>query len=198
MVFVLFLAVTVVGFFMTGTARALTFTDWDQTWFKVKVSEKGEAGPVVPPGGKVVKNDEKSTTAFLLIETFDITSSTFPFFNVGFCTFDGSDWIRHEGTLPVYGGEATYFLAFFEFQFQETQSISQTYWIPLEVKGSESRQTAGEITSASFKNLGGVFLEEIGAVVVLQRGVGSVKFTGSFIGSDQVDNNVPAACRVVQ
>ena len=49
MVFVLFLAVTVVGFFAAGTAQALSFDDWKGTWFKVKMSETGKAGPVAGP-----------------------------------------------------------------------------------------------------------------------------------------------------
>ena len=64
------------------------------------------------------------------------------------------------------------------------------------MKGKEDKQTVGKITSASFKNKGGIFLEEVGDVDVTQRGVGSVKFNGSLIRSDEVDDEVPVECLI--
>ncbi len=190
--FILLMAVTVIGFFEAGTVQALEFADWPGTWFKVTVSETGKAGPVAPPGGKVVKNNEKATTAYFLIKEHDTVSS----FKVVFCTVDGSSWSRKEYPWPILGGKPTNFLIFFEFQSPETQNIFQTYWIPIEVKGKEDKQTVGKITSASFKNKGGIFLEEVGDVDVTQRGMGSVKFNGSLISSDEVDDEVPLECLI--
>jgi hypothetical protein len=92
------------------------------------------------------------------------------------------------------GGEPGNFLSLFAFQNQETPGVFQSSWIPLEIKGSASRQEPNVLSSASFKNLGGIFLEEI-TTLPPQGGVGSVKFTGSFIRPDQVSSKVPGACR---
>jgi hypothetical protein len=192
MVFVLFLAIAVVVFFTTGTAQALVFSDWEGKWFKVKMSETGKAGPVVPPGGEVAANNEKTTTSYLVIDSYDISATAYSetAFVVGYCVFNGSAWVKHAATWPVLGGEPEHFLTFLTYSLEEIQNNSlQTSWIPLEVKGKENNKTPGEITSASFKNLGGIFREEID-LVVPYGGVGIVKFTGTLIGSDQV----PPAC----
>jgi hypothetical protein len=198
MVFVLFLAVTVVGFFATGTAQALSFTNWEGTWFKVKMSETGKAGPVVPPGGEVDTNNEKTTTSYLVIDSYDISATAYSetAFVVGYCVFNGSTWVNHVAVWPVLGGEPEHFLTFLTYSLEEIQNNSfQTSWIPLEVKGKENNKTPGEITSASFKNLGGIFREEIDSIVPY-GGVGIVKFTGSLIGSDQVTGTVPTGCLI--
>ena len=103
MVFVLFLAVTVVGFFAAGTAQALSFDNWVGTWFKVKMSETGKAGPVVPPGGEVVTNNEKATTSFLFIDSYDITATAFSetVFAIRYCVYNGEAWVNHAATWPV-------------------------------------------------------------------------------------------------
>ena len=197
MVFVLMVAVTVVGFFATGTARALVFDDWTGTWFKVKMSETGKAGPVVPPGGEVDTNNEKTTTSYLVINSYDISATAYSetAFVVGYCVFNGSVWVNHVAVWPVLGGEPEHFLTFLTYSLDEIQNNSlQTSWIPLEVKGKENNKTPGEITSASFKNLGGIFREEIDSIRPY-GGVGIVKFSGTLIGSDQVTGTVPPDCR---
>ena len=188
MVFVLFLAVMVVGFFMAGQAQALSFDNWKGTSFKVKMSETGKAGPVVPPGGEVDTNNEKTTTSYLVIDSYDISATAYSetAFVVGFCVFNGSAWVNHVAVWPVLGGEPEHFLTFLTYSLDETQNNSlQTSWIPLEVKGKENNKTPGDITSASFKNLGGIFREEIDSIIPY-GGVGIVKFTGTLIRSDQV------------
>jgi hypothetical protein len=169
----------------------------------VKSSETGKAGPAVPPGGEVYTNNEKTITSYLVIETFDITAPIFistlditvPAFVAGYCVLTGSSWTKYPVTLPILGGQPEFFLSMFAFQSQETPDIAQSSWIPLEVKGKATKQEPNVVSSASFKNLGGIFLEEVD-VVPAQGGVGSVKFTGSFIKPDQVSNNVPDACRI--
>jgi hypothetical protein len=200
MVFVLLLAVTVVGFFVAGTAQALNFDDWTGTWFKVKSSETGKAGPVAGPltpnGGEVDTNNEKTTTSYLVIDSYDISATAYSetAFVVGYCVYNGSEWVNHAVTWPVLGGEPEHFLTFMTYSLAEIQNNSlQTSWIPLEVKGTESRQIVGEITSASFKNLGGIFREEIDSIIPY-GGIGIVKFTGSLIKSDQVTGTVPPDC----
>jgi hypothetical protein len=196
MFFVFFLAVTVVGFFAPGTAQALSFANWEGTWFKVKMSETGKAGPVVPPGGEVDTNNEKTTTSYLVIDSYDISATAYSetAFVVGYCVFNGSAWVNHVAVWPVLGGEPEHFLTFLTYSLEEIQNNSlQTSWIPLEVKGKENNKTPGEITSASFKNLGGIFREEIDSIIPY-GGVGIVKFTGSLIGSDQVNGTVPSGC----
>jgi hypothetical protein len=198
MVFFLLVAATVFGFFVAGQAQALSFENWEGTWFKVKVSETGKAGPVIPPGGEVVTNNEKTTTSFLVIDSYDISATAFSetVFAVRYCVYNGAAWVNHAATWPVLGGEPEHFLTFLTYSLEEIQNNSlQTSWIPLEVKGTESRQTVGEITSASFKNLGGIFREEIDSIIPY-GGVGIVKFTGSLIGSDQVDGTVPPGCLI--
>jgi hypothetical protein len=92
---------------------------------------------------------------------------------------------------PVIGGESENFLTFFNVSFEDGQANQQTYWIPLNVTGKEKNNTAGEINSASFKNLGGVFVEERPS----EGGVGTVTFTGSFVKPEKVVDKVPAGCR---
>lgn len=196
MVFILLVAATVFGFFMTGHAQALSFDNWEGRWFKVKVSETGKAGPVVPPGGEVATNNEKTSTSYLVIDSYDISATAYSetVFVVGYCVYNGSAWLNHAAVWPVLGGEPEHFLTFMTYSLAEIQNNSlQTSWIPLEVKGTESRQTVGEITSASFKNLGGIFREEIDSIIPY-GGIGIVKFTGSLIKSDQVTGTVPPDC----
>jgi hypothetical protein len=204
---VFFFAITLIGFYSISTVHALNFADWSGTWFKVTVTETGKAGTVVseltPNGGEVVTNNEKKADAYLKFERFEIAGDP-PYFEVGYCSFNGSVWATQlvgyiSGlplTLPIIGGEPTEYLTFFNFKRQQSQNIVEEYWIPLEVKGKETSQTVGEIKSASFKNIGGIFLEEIGTPVVTQRGVGSLKFKGSFIKSTEVEAKVPEGCRV--
>ena len=192
--FLFFIAITLIGIYPLGIVQALNFADWSPIWFKVKISETGKAGlvvsPLTPNGGEVVTNNEKSTTSFLVIDSYDITTTAFSetVFAVRYCVYNGTAWVNHAAAWPVLGGEPEYFLTFLTYSFDEIQNNSlQTSWIPLEVKGTESRQTVGEITSASFKNLGGIFREEI--ISISYGGVGIVKFTGSLVGSDQVPDD---------
>jgi hypothetical protein len=66
----------------------------------------------------------------------------------------------------------------------------QTLYVPLEVKGKPVNDNPGVIKSGSFKNLGGIFIEE----AELAGGLGSVKFKGKFIPSDDVLDKVPPLC----
>jgi hypothetical protein len=197
MVFILLVAATVFGFFVAGQVQALSFANWEGTWFKVKMSETGKAGPVVPPGGEVATNNEKTTTSYLVIDSYDISATAYSetVFTVGYCLYNGSAWVNHAVTWPVLGGEPEHFLTFLTYSLVETQNSLQTSWIPLEVKGKESNKTPGEITSASFKNLGGIFREEIDSIIPY-GGIGIVKFTGSLIGSDQITVTVPPGCLI--
>lgn len=198
------LAIVFIGFVMLGTSHSLTFNSWTDSWFTVKSSEKGKIGPAYPLVGDLDTNNEKTTTTYLVLESFEISSPiyistldiTVPAFVAGYCVFEGSTWVKHPVTLPILGGEPEKFLTLFTFQNEESGNISQSSWIPLEVKGQESKNTPGEITSASFKNLGGIFHEEVDNPS--EGGVGSVKFTGSFIKTDQVTDKVPPACQVIQ
>jgi hypothetical protein len=200
MCFSVLFVVAFIGFILSGLSQALTFENWVGTWFAVKSSETGKAGPSVPPGGEVFTNNEKTVTSYLVIESFDITTPVFveslditvPAFIVGYCVPEDSTYVRRSTLLPLLGGEPTDFLTLFSSQIQETQYITQTIWVPLEVKGKESRNAAGEITSASFKNIGGIFLEEV--AIPSHGGIGSVKFSGSFIKPDEVTGKVPVAC----
>jgi hypothetical protein len=200
--FVLLITIMLSGFYAIKDVKALDFADWSGNWFTVKISETGKAGPVVsvldPDGGKLVTNNEKTFDAYLKIVEFTPGETTF--FAVGFCTFDGSVWTTQSGpdmTWPVIGGEPEKFLTLFNFQRQQSQNVREEYWVPLEVKGKETGQTVGELSSASFKNLGGVFFEEIGTPVVTQRGSGTVKFSGSLVkGTSAVLDKVPEGCRL--
>lgn len=191
----LFMVVAFVGFVTVGPARAsLDFIDWAGTWFKVTASETGKAGPVVPLGGSVITDNEKNFTTYLFIDTWNLSDTSY---SVVYCTFNGTVWTRHtELEWPVLGGEPENFLTFFNFSYQETQAITETYWIPLLVTGKEVKNSVGEIKSASFQNLGGIFYEEIGTPIVTSKGVGSVKFKGSFIKADKVTTVVPPGCRI--
>ena len=204
---VLFLAIALIGFYSINTAQALQFADWSGSWFKVQVTETGKAGTVVtefnPDGGEVVTNNEKQTYVYLKIERFELDDP--PYFEVGYCAFNGTVWYTEFNRYntdniplfwPIIGGEPTEFLVFFNMKRSQSQNVTEEYWIPLEVKGTELNNEVGTINTASFKNIGGIFLEEIGTPVVVQRGVGSIKFTGSYIKSINVEGVVPEGCRV--
>lgn len=188
--FILVLVVAFVGFVSVGiTHAALDFVDWSGTWFTVKVSGTGKAGPVVPPGGTVVTNNISTTTAYLLVDTWEDDAGTY---GVVYCTSNGSVWTRHTGfKWPILGGPEN-FLTLFIFDYEDPQGNIQEFLIPLNVTGKEKPNTAGEINSASFKNLGGVFLQG----TMDEYGMYSVKFTGSFIKPAQVVDKVPAGCRI--
>ena len=193
--FLFFIAITLIGIYPLGIVQALNFADWSPIWFKVKVSETGKAGIVVsdltPNGGEVVTNNEKTYTAYLNMGNY-VDSS----FSVNYCTFNGTVWVRQENLpMEVVGGEPERFLTLFNFNRRQSQNITEQYWVAIEVKGKEASNTIGDINSASFKHLGGIFLEEIGTPVVTQRGIGSVKFTGSLIkGTEEVESTVPLCC----
>jgi hypothetical protein len=196
-----YLTIVIIGFYWNGPAVALDFADWGANiWFKVTVSETGKAGDVVsldtPQGGEVVTNNERTSNAYLVITRYDDINNAF---NVAYCTFDGTLWSTKAGfTWPVIGGEPKRFLTLFNLKRQQTQNISEEYWIPLEVNGGEASNTVGEINSASFKNLGGIFLEQIGYPEVTKRGAGSVKFTGSLIKGNPADitDKLPDGCQI--
>jgi|APFre7841882793_1041355.scaffolds.fasta_scaffold02078_5 hypothetical protein len=193
--FLFFIAITLIGIYPLGIVQALNFADWSPIWFKVKVSETGKAGIVVsdltPNGGEVVTNNEKTYTAYLNMGNY-VDSS----FSVNYCTFNGTRWELQEGLpMEIVGGEPERFLTLFNFNRRQSQNITEQYWVAIEVKGKEASNTIGDINSASFKHLGGIFLEEIGTPVVTQRGIGSVKFTGSLIkGTEEVESTVPLCC----
>jgi len=188
--FSLLLVVAFVGFVSVGiTHAALDFVDWSGTWFSVKVSETGKAGPVVPPGGNVVTNNETTATAYLLVDTWEVTTATY---DVVYCTFNGSVWTRHTGLEWLVFGKPENFLTLFVFDYEEPEGTTQLFVIPLNVTGKEKPNTVGEINSASFKNLGGAFIEQR----VDGGSMGSVKFTGSFIKPTQVGDKVPPGCRI--
>ena len=190
--FSLLLVVTFVGFVSVGiTHSALDFVDWGGTWFAVKVSETGKAGPVVPPGGNVGTNNKNTATAYLLVDTWELIAAAY---HVVYCTFSGSVWTRRTGFNWPVVGEPENFLTLFFFDYEEPEGNIQTFLIPLNVTGKEKPNTVGEINSASFKNLGGVFSE----TRVGENGMGSVRFTGSFIKPAQVVDKVPAGCRIPQ
>ena len=196
--FVFFIAITLIGIYPLGIVQALNFEDWSPIWFKVKVSETGKAGivvsPLTPNGGEVVTNNEKTYTAYLNMGIIYVDAT----FYTNYCTFNGTRWeLQPEGPLPmqVVGGEPEKFLTLFNFNRKQSQNITEQYWVAIEVKGKEASNTVGDINSASFKHLGGIFLEEIGTPVVTQRGIGSVKFTGSLIkGQEEVESTVPECC----
>ncbi len=194
--FAFLFSVTLIGFFSIGTVRALDFADWSGTWFKVTVSETGKAGPVVPVGGDIGGNNEKASTNYLIMQNWDYTQNPTAF-NVGYCTFDGSKWsIQVSSTWPILGGEPKGFLTLFQFEYAQSQNVLQEYWIPLHVKGTEAEETVGDITSGSFKHLGGIFLEKIGTPIVTQRGTGAVNFSGTLIRRNKVLEVVPEGCRI--
>jgi hypothetical protein len=200
--FILFLTVIFLGLCSAGPVMALDFADWAANiWFKVKVSEKGKAGDVVslstPQGGDVVKNDEKTTDTYLVIQNYNYNDNAF---DVAYCTFDGTRWSTQSGfTWPIIGGEPTRFLTLFNFTRQQSTNIAEEYWVPLEVRGTEAGNTVGEISSASFQNLGGIFLETVGTPDITKRGVGSVKFTGSLVKGDatKITSKLPDGCQIV-
>jgi hypothetical protein len=207
--FVFFLAAILIGLFSINAAWSLDFADWSRTWFKVRVTETGKAGPVVsvlnPQGGKVVVNNERIADVYVKIERYEIAGDP-PYFEVGYCSWNGTVWSTQKERLdtpgqpliwPVVGGEPKRFLTLFNFERIQSQNITEEYWIPLEVQGTEAAQTVGEVNTASLKNLGGIFLEEIGTPEITQRGVGSVNFTGSLIkGTANVEKMVPEGCRL--
>ena len=196
--FVFFIAITLIGIYPLGIVQALNFADWSPIWFKVKISETGKAGlvvsPLTPNGGEVVTNNEKTYDAYLNMGNY-VDSS----FSVNYCTFNGTRWELQEGLpMEIVGGEPERFLTLFNFNRRQSQNITEQYWVAIEVKGKEASNTVGDINSASFKHLGGIFLEEIGTPVITQRGIGSVKFTGSLIkGTEEVESTVPECCKII-
>lgn len=203
---VIFFAITLIGFYSISPVQALYFPDWSRKWFKINVSETGKAGYVVgpsnPEGGEVVTNNEKTTYAYLKLIYFEALGDP-PYYEVGYCTYNGSVWLTERNrygtteplTWPVLGGEPTRFLTLFNMKRNQSQTVTEEYWIPLEVKGTESNQMVNNINTGSFKNIGGIFLEEIGNLTVIQRGIGSVKFTGTYIKDTQTEIDVPLGCR---
>jgi hypothetical protein len=204
---VIFFAITLIGFYSINIVQALSFANWSGYWFKVKVSETGKAGTIVtalnPDGGEVVINNEKITDVYLKLLYFEALGDP-PYYEVGYCAYNSSVWFTERYrygtteplTWPIIGGEPTRFLTLFNMKRLQSQAIKDEYWVPLEVKGTEVNQSVGDINNGSFKNIGGIFLEEIGDLVITQRGIGSVKFTGTFIKSTESESTVPEGCRI--
>lgn len=188
--FGLLVVVAFVGFVSVGSVRALDWVDWSGTWFKVTVSENGYLANVVPPGGSVVTNKEKSSTTYFLIDTWDLSTTSY---STVYCTFDGSVWTQNTPEPLFVFGLPTNFLTYFGVTYEDAQASIQTYGIPLNVKGKEEKNTPHTLKSASFINVGGTFYE----VRPTERGVGSVKFKGSLIKPDKVADQVPLGCRVL-
>lgn len=66
----------------------------------------------------------------------------------------------------------------------------ESLYVPLEIKGKPLKDNPGQIKSGSFKNLGGIFIED----AALAGGLGSVKFSGTFIPTEKVVDKVPPLC----
>lgn len=205
---IFFLAFTLIGFYCLDSAQALEFVNWSGNWFKVQVVETGKAGTVVtefnPDGGEVVINNERANYVYLKIQRYEATIDT-QFFAIGYCSFNGTRWFTEffrypqeneiPLTWPIIGGEPTRFLTLFNLKREQSQGIIDEYWIPLEVRGNEANSEVGRVYSGSFKSIGGIFLEEIGYPITTQRGIGSLKFNGSLIQRENVENVVPVGCR---
>lgn len=189
----LFVVAAFIGFVSVGVTHALSFADWGGTWFSVQVTETGKGGSAPGPfyvEDKIYTNNEKATTTYLLVDSYDFNTATY---SVVYCVLGASIWTRYTGLQwSAIGGEPENFLAFFTVSYEDPDGREQAYWIPLNVKGKESNNNAGEVTSASFKNLGGVFTE----VRPDEAGMGEVKFKGSFVDPDYVLTLVPQGCRV--
>lgn len=205
---IFFLAFAIIGFYSLDSAQALEFVNWQGNWFKIQVVETGKAGTVVtefnPDGGEVVINNERANFVYLKIQRYEATIDTH-YFEIGYCNFNGTRWLTEffrypEGSeipliWPIIGGEPTRFLTLFNLKREQSQGIIDEYWIPLEVRGNEANSEVGRVYSGSFKSIGGIFLEEIGYPITNQRGIGSLKFNGSLIQRENVENVVPVGCR---
>jgi hypothetical protein len=190
--------VAFVGFLSVGVTHAqITFESWQDAWFEVKQSEKGKAAAVLP-GGDVETNNEKTIQTYLNILTWDQATATY---TAAYCFPDGTGLYTRQITnapapavdpleLPMVGGNPEDFLTFFSIAYQETATIVQTLYVPLQVKGKPLNNNPGQIKSGSFKNLGGIFTEE----AELAGGLGSVKFSGKFIPTADVVDKVPLLC----
>jgi hypothetical protein len=203
-----FLAFTIIGFYFIDSAQALEFVNWSGNWFKVQVIETGKAGTVVtefnPDGGEVVINNERSTYVYLKLQKYEVVDDA-RYFEVGYCSFNGTRWYTEffryppEDKIPliwpIIGGEPTRFLTLFNLKREQSQGIIDEYWIPIEVRGNEANSEVGRVYSGSFKSIGGIFLEEIGYPITTQRGIGSLKFNGSLIVRENVENVVPVGCK---
>lgn len=192
--FNLFVVAVFVGFVSVGVSHAeLGFADWGGTWFSVAVSETGKAGPPATNpllSEKPYTNNEKTTTNYLFVRSYDPGTATF---DVAYCTFNNSTWTSQlDLEWTSVAGEPKDFLAVFTVTYTTPQGHIQTYWVPLEVKGKESNNNAGEVVSGSFKNLGGVFRE----VRADEIGMGEIKFKGTFVDPDFIVTLVPDGCRV--
>jgi hypothetical protein len=196
--FGLLVFVAFVGFVSVGVTHAqITFASWQDAWFEVKYSETGKAA-LVHPGGPVEKNNEGTIKTYLNLLTWDPVEATY---TAAYCFLGPAGTYIKQTTnapapavdplvLPMVGGNSEDFLAFFTIAYQETATITSTLYVPLEVKGKPLNNDPGKIKSGSFKNLGGIFIEES----ELAGGLGSVKFTGTFIPTDKVADKVPPLC----
>ncbi len=194
----MFVVAVFVGVLFVGVTHAqLTFASWQQSWFEVKQSETGKAA-LVFPGGDVDKNNEKTVKSYLYIDTWDQDTATY---TAAYCFMDGTGAYTLQTTnspapsvdplgLPMIGGNPENFLTFFSIAYQETATTVQSLYVPLEVKGKPLKDNPGQIKSGSFKNLGGIFIEEAAAA----GGLGSVKFSGTFIPTEKVGDKVPSQC----
>jgi hypothetical protein len=200
-----------IGLFTVGVASAADitgFTDWQSTWFKVKLSENGLSAPALPAGGTPVANLTEKETLYFEIESFDVTTSAFV---VRLCAFDGTIWAPivtdTARTMQVLGGIPSNFTALYDFTYDEQTNITERFLLALSVKG-KAQNDGHTISSASIKNArnGGVFLEtvRVGAVgtEVTSFSAGQALFNATWIKPTKVDNDpnkggVPAGCKVV-
>jgi hypothetical protein len=186
-------AVAFVGFVSVGVTHAqITFASWQQSWFEVKYSETGKAA-LTFPGGPVEKDNEGTTKTYLFIDTWDLSTTSY---TAAYCFLGPAGTYTKQTVdpvvLPMIGGNPEDFLTFLAVSYQETATIVETLYVPLEVKGKAEKNNPGEIKSGSFKNLGGIFIEEADVA----GGLGSVKFTGTFIPTANVTAKVPPLCLV--
>ena len=79
--FSLVVVATFIGFIFVGISHAdLAFADWGGSWFSVSVSETGKAGPAVatfPLGDEIYTNNEKTSTTYLLVDSYDFDDANF-------------------------------------------------------------------------------------------------------------------------
>lgn len=171
------MVVILIGFFSLSTANAWDMDDWGGKWFSITVKQKGYVY-----GSQALNlgfgSDNETATTFLKITGWDGN------FLYGFVIYSGEDEALEAKplNLKVIAGTNLDFLCY----FPESKIIStMTMGFTARITGKLNTKT-GSLKSATFKSLGGYYLEEESS----EYFAGGLTITGKWISEDKVPSEI--------
>ena len=182
--FVYLMTVILMGCFGLGTAFAWDMGDWAGKWFSITVKQKGY---VYGSQGLNLGFGSDNETAKTYFKITGWNPPEFPNFLVGYVIISGDDETLEAVpfNLKYIDGTPLDFLCYFpESEISDTMTMGFT----ARITGKENTKTAetGDLKSATFKSLGGYYIE----LEPSESFAGGFTITGKWVSNDKVPTDI--------